>query len=72
MPWPAQLELGSGAKAYAYAEYTGHEAVNRVSIKIIDPATGVVVRELPSEELLSFSEELTRYAELGRRHTGSL
>lgn len=72
MPWAAQLDLGTGIKPFAYAEYTGNQVIDRVSIKIIDPATGSVIREIPNEDVLSFSEALTAYVDMGRRHTGSV
>lgn len=70
MPWAASLDLGTGVAPLAYAEYTGNETIDRVSIKIIDPSTGGVIRELPHDELLSFSEAQLAYLELGRRHGG--
>ncbi|MFN0072817.1 MAG: flagellar protein FlaG [Chloroflexota bacterium] len=72
MPWAALLDLGTGIEPAAYAEYTGNDVINQVSIKIIDPSTGGVIREMPSSELLSLSEALSAYEDLGRRHGGSL
>jgi hypothetical protein len=67
MPWPALLDLGAGIRPSAYAEYSVNEAADRVSIRIIDPMTGAVIREIPREEILAFAEAETVYLDLGRR-----
>src|SRR5687768_11853270 len=67
LPWPALLDLGAGIRPAAYAEYTVNEAADRVSIRIIDPITGSVIREIPREEVLEFAEAEAVYVDLGRR-----
>lgn len=45
-----------------HCEFTYHENINRVSIKVINEGTGEVVREIPPEESLELVEKMWELA----------
>lgn len=67
LPVEVVLDLGTGLDPMVYAEYTRHSELGVVSIRIVDPTTGNVIREYPNAEVLEFTESLVAYADLGRR-----
>lgn len=45
-----------------HCEFTYHENINRISIKVIDEGTGEIVREIPPEESLKMVEKMWELA----------
>lgn len=57
-----QMQVTSSGKAVqAYAKFTVHPQSGMVSIKIIDPITEEVIREIPPEQVIRIAEELQSY-----------
>jgi hypothetical protein len=68
LPMASVLDLGTGLQLPVYAQYTGDSSLNLVSIKIVDPSTVGVIRELPYDDMIEFSQAAESCAELARRH----
>ncbi|MFN0073315.1 MAG: flagellar protein FlaG [Chloroflexota bacterium] len=53
-----------GVARRAYAQFMTHPDTGQVSIKIIDADTQQLIRQIPSEEVIRFAEQLQHYWEL--------
>ncbi len=77
VPAPSPRQAGptaaraEGGLRPSYAQFVVDPSTDRVLVRIVDATTGVVIREIPPEEMRRVAESLREYAQVLARQRGA-